>query len=72
MKKVFEFLQTPKGLIITAAIILVLVVIVSYNWGKIKGMFSTAAPGAAGRTTQCPPGTYPYRDGQGRIQCAQS
>lgn len=50
-----KFLQTPKGLIITAVIILVLVIVVSYNWGKIKGIFSSTPLGTSGRNIKCPP-----------------
>lgn len=36
-----KFLQTPKGLIITASIVFVAVGIISYNWNKIAALFSS-------------------------------
>lgn len=69
MLKFLAFIRTPKGLFITA-LVLVLVIIISYNWTTIKGWFSK---NTIGNTTKeiakCPPGWTPYRDDKGKIQC---
>lgn len=44
----FKFLQTRNGLIITAVIVLLLVLIVTYNWGQIKGWFQGMSEGRTG------------------------
>lgn len=41
MSKFISFIKTPKGLIIITAIVLVIVIIIAYNWDKIAGLFSS-------------------------------
>lgn len=69
MSKFLEFIRTPKGLIITAIVVLVLVIIISYNWTTIKGWFSKNPISAVKEIAKCPPGWTPYRDDKGKIQC---
>lgn len=59
-------LQTTKGLIIAAIAVFVIIILISYNWDTIKGWFSSSTL----RKTVCPSGTYPWRNGQGKIQCS--
>lgn len=40
-----NFLKTTKGLIITALVLIVITIIISYNWETIKGWFTPAAAG---------------------------
>lgn len=54
----FNFLKTPKGLIITGIILLVIVLLISYNWKTVKAWFSSApasgryaAPGSTAKKT---------------------
>lgn len=39
MKKITDFIKTPKGMIITGIILLVLIIIAVYNWDAIKAWF---------------------------------
>lgn len=57
MNKLFAFLKTPKGLIIAALVVLVIVIIISYNWNTIKGWFSSSSVSAS-RNITTPPNTY--------------